>query len=700
MIPNDSHSRADTTGAIHEHPERCEEPTRAVDAFDKFYEGSSNIGIDPSQCVPLVNIRDIAYCGVEKLAKILDGSVANSGMVEGHTLSGALPIVVKLHRIQQNLVTNNLIQKKGMDPDQANEHYNSKQIWYGIVDDCHRHAALCLLIHRNPQKWMGYSWWITVIEEQDIHMLKAFTRDRDEKQRKECIVDLTRFDTSRNMKDVARRYPLCRGGQITNPNNLRRGLITEIADMYCGGKNQANSTSRRISGVVLRLSDEVIACIGEIMNTEYPDLAIKLAHDRSRGKRVRVDSDMLDTRVFRTLLNTSTLRSANLFKNADQDCDRIYALRRCRFRAVNEGHTSISGLILNEEVENAKAARKEVEKMNKVLGGSQWPLALQNPRINLLETTQLHQQVKENLGEDLPILPRLRELYTDHGKFQASQTLQLFAAGHLNVRRMQDAALPETSNGPSQKISHEEQHDCRQPEEGSRSLAKQSNESSNTEPNPEVRTGSEYSQGTASEAQNLTHNLLDTYGISTHNTTWQKYEDAIVRSGEELKVDMILSDPPYGLPNNRVGAGRGYDDNIDEKEMELFSQFARHVLVPGGYFLLFTSFHMFPKWKHHLESQNFVVAHIPLLFVKKTSLLQRYSSKVYPQSAAEFGVLGRLRGTHRKHFEPNFRSPYGLLGCSHSRRFSIVDGIPPVRSKLLVPGTKRPVRIEEKILFY
>ena len=112
--------------------------------------------------------------------------------------------------------------------------------------------------------------------------------------------------------------------------------------------------------------------------------------------------------------------------------------------------------------------------------------------------------------------------------------------------------------------------------------------------------------------------------------------------------------------------------------------------------MLFTSYHLFVKWKRVFKEQNFVVSNAPLVLVKRTGMLQKSSSPRYPQNGCEFALVSRQRRNHPQGFQPRFSEQYRLIKCSHSRRFSIIDSIPPVKRKLKYPGTNRPVRIEEK----
>lgn len=195
----------------------------------------------------------------------------------------------------------------------------------------------------------------------------------------------------------------------------------------------------------------------------------------------------------------------------------------------------------------------------------------------------------------------------------------------------------------------------------------------------------------ASEQQSIQSNL-EKLGISAHHMSWEACQDTIVQSRDPFQVDMVLTDPPFSLPNSRVPTGQGFVDHIDDKEMELFAQFVRRVLATGVYAFIFTSFHLFTKWKRSFEEQHFVASKAPFVIAKRTGMLDKSSSLRYPQNGCEFAIIAWKRGTHPNDFLPNYTEPYRLIKCSHSRRFQLIDSVPPVRRKLKFPNTNRPVR--------
>lgn len=67
-----------------------------------------------------------------------------------------------------------------------------------------------------------------------------------------------------------------------------------------------------------------------------------------------------------------------------------------------------------------------------------------------------------------------------------------------------------------------------------------------------------------------------------------------------------------------------------------------------------------------------------------------------PQGASEIAVVSWAPGIHPKGFKTDFESKYILTPCTQKRKFSVIDNIPDTKNKLKLPGTKKPVLVEEK----
>ena len=332
--------------------------------------------------------------------------------------------------------------------------------------------------------------------------------------------------------------------------------------------------------------------------------------------------------------------------------------------------------------------------MNVVIGSEEWPPEMATTRSNILQPTKLDEEIRTNTGEDRSVLPHLEELYLTYGGRSASKKLDLFRSGSLHAGRSTPLPNPRCAENliPARFESTNMNANEISPIEGG-----QVTELTNTNANGESELGS----GTTHEKNLKTngHNIyaLRKLNITTFNISWESYRDTIIHSQERLQVDMILTDPPYQLPSSRVPTGHGYDDSIDDIHMDQFSQFARRVLKPGGYCLLFTSWQKLLKWSEALEKHSFILSKKGMTFVKKSSMLRSLTSLYFPQNALEYGIVAQKQGGGPTRFQPPYDEPYGLVKSQHSRRFNVIENIMPVRRKLKVPGSNnKPMRIEEK----
>ena len=191
------------------------------------------------------------------------------------------------------------------------------------------------------------------------------------------------------------------------------------------------------------------------------------------------------------------------------------------------------------------------------------------------------------------------------------------------------------------------------------------------------------------------YRMLQEKGVECHQMTWQEY-DVRVRKSDDAKIDMILTDPPYGLEPNASGTGQNYNDKLDDKEMSAFCQFSHRVLKSGGFIFIFSSVRYLQKWISCLRDSGFkTMSHIYSI-TKCSKRIQFHRLSVFPQNITEYGIVARKGGTHPQQFEPDFISPYHRIPCPLPRRFAAITNVPVPSNKLKHPGKKTNVRVEEK----
>lgn len=116
---------------------------------------------------------------------------------------------------------------------------------------------------------------------------------------------------------------------------------------------------------------------------------------------------------------------------------------------------------------------------------------------------------------------------------------------------------------------------------------------------------------------------------------WQVY-DKTVRDDQSTSVDLILTDPPYGLPSNSSGAGNSFNDSLDDMEMREFAQFSKRCLVPGGCAFVFTSSSYHGRWIKQFREAGMKVCEHPFVIVKDPKGMQHHRNILFPQNCTEY----------------------------------------------------------------
>lgn len=190
-------------------------------------------------------------------------------------------------------------------------------------------------------------------------------------------------------------------------------------------------------------------------------------------------------------------------------------------------------------------------------------------------------------------------------------------------------------------------------------------------------------------------NYLGEMGIECHQMEWQTYRKTICSDRGPL-FDFILTDPPYGTPQSRSGAGVSYDNFVHKDEMVEMAQYCRRALKPGSWILIFTSMQYFNECRSALEGVGFRCPGYSYVVMKNTESVQGNRSVFFPQNVCEHILFGLAPGSRPDGFKTDRTSPYHFLKSKQKRRFAAVSDVPVTTNKLKKPGTKSPVLVEEK----
>jgi len=183
--------------------------------------------------------------------------------------------------------------------------------------------------------------------------------------------------------------------------------------------------------------------------------------------------------------------------------------------------------------------------------------------------------------------------------------------------------------------------------------------------------------------------------VSCYQMKWQDFDKTVWTDSHPL-FDLILTNPPYGTPKSQSLRRTSYDNFIDDKEVKSLCQFSRRVLKPGGWFFSFLSFRNFELFYSELHRIGFTGPEYPFVIMKDTQTVQHHRGDSTPQNACDLAIIARAPGVLKEGFKPDMKSPYHFVPSKTSRRFAAMSNIPVSKEKLLIPGTKSPVLVEEK----
>lgn len=127
-------------------------------------------------------------------------------------------------------------------------------------------------------------------------MLKAFARQSNELNSKENMIETTYYGTLSALKEIANEL-LCERGEVDEQSRSNR-MLNRVLDCFCSERNILHDSARLIAAVALKLSQEVIDCIGTIVNEENSKLAVARGKSKNRGPKHSQDRLERHVQVF------------------------------------------------------------------------------------------------------------------------------------------------------------------------------------------------------------------------------------------------------------------------------------------------------------------------------------------------------------------------------------------------------------------
>lgn len=155
----------------------------------------------------------------------------------------------------------------------------SKREWYCIIDGIHTHTAIICLINvsiRGHHRWAGFKWHVTLVGgSHPIQIYMQLAIMRNSRHSSKYYVPLTFYDLMHRLKQE--EHLLLSSGQTLSAAYVENSLD--------GGGHSKGSTIKEAAANSVRLDDNVIAVVGEIMNSEDSRFCLKTSSLSTDGAK-------------------------------------------------------------------------------------------------------------------------------------------------------------------------------------------------------------------------------------------------------------------------------------------------------------------------------------------------------------------------------------------------------------------------------
>ena len=647
------------------------EEARMKEAFHTLMLASTQESVSPFACIPLACIRDVTEHGVKRLMR---------SYLEGPAALTAQPLVVKLEGDRAPRIQEYLRRVLSGDVEsQMAEEIGRYESWYGVIDGMHRLTALQRL-SKVDSKFHGFMVSVRVvpgkITDREVSQAARANNDLNSSEHK---VEGTIYDQLKGFHEEHNRLRALNG----------KALAThDVAEAYTGMSLAKRSSYIQRARVALALSREAVDAIGSVVNYVKPNHAGPNADNEVSSED--------DPRVYRRTISFNMLKAAGRKLVSESATVQASALHRVLTFCDENRRTSISASDFANLIEGSKLAVREIEKFCNLLGNRQeWPSGMGYLKEQLLRSHNLDEACKSNVGNARLILPQIRSKYLAICPLIAGPRLNAYERGEDH-----DAYNPNpfiTDSGHSNEEAPVELP-------GFDLVAEAGEDDVEIGVDPPV---------IASPVEDPDAELKD-LGVEAWCSRWQDFRSTESRCTSLVgETDMVLTDLPYNLKASSRSRQEPWDF-IDDQGIRDVAQFARKLLKPGRYAVIFCGFRSVSLLMDELGSSGFQVSSVPCVAVKAQKEVAKRAKKrpILPQSSCEFFVVALLppdAGGPGRHMIPE--KPYEYLqpaALECSRRLSVITGIPTMERKLkgrdsptgrkFVRGCEKPVKLLRELV--
>lgn len=411
----------------------------------------------------------------------------------------------------------------------------------------------------------------------------------------------------------------------------------------------------------MRLGEEVIGTIGDIMNEEHPTLAILDLPDKHPGRDPNQANKYVDCRVHKRFVKNMCLKQATNFMNKEGETTsevQINVLYRLRAYCKENSFRAANYKVVVYQYHFARLAVTEARKFEDLMGTEKWPDKLTTFKTKLLRSSDFDVELDSHEGNGRSILPSLLKEYTSTHPDDAIRNIQNYKSDEVETEEEQvgnppltNTTDPMTDGSPVQyspciekdSVSPD-QEDCRSQQGRKMPVQVPALEDG-------LRMGPSESRA---EWPERIKTLLKTVNVEVYHGEWDMYLK-IIWNEDDDDFDIVLCYPPFRSPKNPSKAGDTYDDHLRDRDFTLYSSKCFAALRRGGSVFIMSSADYAPKWKNALQQADFDVWKGLFVMIRSMKGRQMRRKGMFSQVFNEFGVIARKPGNRSDKFTLNLQ---------------------------------------------
>ena len=384
----------------------------SIPLLQHLTDGATFEDVDPDACIPLWLVRGLNMNAVLKIKSSISGSSESvstnlPGLVSGTPSSVLVPLVGNFESILDEW-----LKDRCKSSEEAALHKAAHEVWYGIVDGCHFHAAVQSKREERNSKLTNFKWRVLVLVPNcTINDLRRLARIQNERSKAKYQFECTVFDL---LNGLRQEYEELYKSRMKLSRTGERGVhIThrEVAHEYDGGEHAHNTSVKQAVSVAIRLSKKAIEAIGNVVNTDCSDIIFhspSLNKENHQSKKDVLDNH--DCRLFKSFVSFGSLRASKSFMSATSnglEVAQVNTIYRLKHWSERHKYRAVQANVVTEQFSLAVSAIKEVDRFLDFIGREETYNSMNSVIDNVLRTTECDDELSSNKGNGPELLPSL-----------------------------------------------------------------------------------------------------------------------------------------------------------------------------------------------------------------------------------------------------------------------------------------------------